>query len=317
MSDWIEQEYQDDAHLYVHLKDPKFLDVSIFERLSNDDFCLPCMLTSQESASIVYATEGYIPLHDFLSQYVFEKEEGYIFLHQLFEQAIASNRNKPVLFEPDYVFVSPFGDRFAFVVVPIQVSNWMFQKDMCEKWVEYIAKTIQTTTAFEIPGFLLKFLKSAEFSLPNLVLGLDNIRNLYYPRKFSFFKNKRMTTFKVKEPIQAFHKGDFVKPVLEEKTQLLQVHVDYGAYLVSNQEKYALCNEVNLVGRAMVCDIRFQDSSVSLKHAKILCENQRYYIQDLKSTNKTYLNGKEVKRKMRLKRGMQVQFGDVVCEFEE
>lgn len=64
----------------------------------------------------------------FLSQYVFENEEGYIFLHQLFEQAIASNRNKPVLFDPDYVFVSGFGDRFAFVVVPIQISNWCFKK---------------------------------------------------------------------------------------------------------------------------------------------------------------------------------------------
>ena len=69
--------------MYVHLKDPSLLDLSIFDRMSNDDFCLPCMLTNEKSASIVYATEGYIPLHDFLSQYVFENEEGYIFLHQL------------------------------------------------------------------------------------------------------------------------------------------------------------------------------------------------------------------------------------------
>lgn len=119
MSEWIEQDHMDDNHLYVHLKNPELLDLSIFDRLSNDDFCLPCMLTNEKTASMVYAIEGYIPLHDFLSQYVFEKEEGYIFLHQLFEQAIASNRNKPVLFDPDYVFVSSFGDRFAFVVVPI------------------------------------------------------------------------------------------------------------------------------------------------------------------------------------------------------
>ena len=128
MSEWIEQDCRDENHLYVHLKNPELLDLSIFDRLSNDDFCLPCMLTNEKTASMVYAIEGYIPLHDFLSQYVFEKEEGYIFLHQLFEQAIASNRNKPVLFDPDYVFVSSFGDRFAFVVVPIQISNWMFQK---------------------------------------------------------------------------------------------------------------------------------------------------------------------------------------------
>lgn len=139
-----------------------------------------------------------------MSQYVFENEEGYIFLHQLFEQAIASNRNKPVLFDPDYVFVSGFGDRFAFVVVPIQISNWMFQKDMSEKWVEYIAKTMQTTTAFEIPGFLLKFLKSAEFSLPNLVLGLDNIRTLYYPKNSLFSNTGVYRHLKSKNPYKLF-----------------------------------------------------------------------------------------------------------------
>lgn len=317
MTEWIEQDKKDENHLYVHLKDPSLLDLSIFDRMSNDDFCLPCMLTNEKSASIVYATEGYIPLHDFLSQYVFENEEGYIFLHQLFEQAIASNRNKPVLFDPDYVFVSGFGDRFAFVVVTIQISNWMFQKDMSEKWVEYIAKTMQTSTAFEIPGFLLKFLKSAEFSLPNLVLGLDNIRMLYYPKKFSFFKHRRIQTFKVKEPIQAFHRDQVVESVSEDKTQLLQVQVHFSACLLIDHDTYALSNEINLVGRAMICDVRLQDISVSLKHAKIVCENDRYYIQDLKSTNKTYLNGKEVKRKMRLKNGMKVRFGDVECEFKE
>ena len=83
------------------------------------------------------------------------------------------------------------------------------------------------------------------------------------------------------------------------------------------KKKYALCNEINLVGRAMVCDVRIQDACISLKHAKIVCENDRYYIQDLKSTNKTYLNEKEVKRKMRLKDGMTIRFGDVVCEFKE
>ena len=163
----------------------------------------------------------------------------------------------------------------------------------------------------------MKFLKSAEFSLPNLVLGLDNIRSLYYPKKFSFFKHKRMQTFKVKEPIQAFHKDQPVESIPEEKTQLLQVQVHFSACLLIDHDTYALSNEINLVGRAMVCDVRLQNPSISLKHAKIICENDRYYIQDLKSTNKTYLNGKEVKRKMRLKNGMKVRFGDVECEFKE
>ena len=48
MSEWIEQDCRDENHLYIHLKDPRLLDLSIFERLSNDDFCLPCMLTNEK-----------------------------------------------------------------------------------------------------------------------------------------------------------------------------------------------------------------------------------------------------------------------------
>ena len=38
MSEWIEQDHMDENHLYVHLKNPELLDLSIFDRLSNDDF---------------------------------------------------------------------------------------------------------------------------------------------------------------------------------------------------------------------------------------------------------------------------------------
>ena len=32
MSEWIEQDHMDDNHLYVHLKNPELLDLSIFDR---------------------------------------------------------------------------------------------------------------------------------------------------------------------------------------------------------------------------------------------------------------------------------------------
>ena len=48
MTEWIEQDKKDENHLYVHLKDPSLLDLSIFDRMSNDDICLPCMLTNEK-----------------------------------------------------------------------------------------------------------------------------------------------------------------------------------------------------------------------------------------------------------------------------
>ena len=317
MSDWIELKSRDNQYLNVELKDKKLLDLDMFDRMANDDYCLPCILKDPYSCLISYSLNGFIPLEDFFKQYVFEKEEGYLFLHTLFEQAIASNRNKPILFEPEYVYVSCYGDQFGFVAVPIHIDGWLFQKEMCVKWIEYIARHIQTNSAFELIGFMIAFLDSDEFSLTNLVLGLDNIKRLYYPKKrFSFHRNK-MESFKVKEPIKPLYVTPIRDTSILEKTQFLNVETSFNAYLDFNSQKYALSNEVNIVGRAYVCDIRFEDSSISLKHCKITCSENRYYIQDLKSTNKTFLDGKEVKRKMRLKDNMHIQMGDVVCVFKQ
>ena len=316
MSNWVELKSRDLSHLVVQIKNKDLLDVSIFDRMSNDDYCLPCMLRDSNMGVLSYSLQGFIPLEDFLNQYVFEKEEGYLFLHALFEQAISSNRNKPILFEPEYVYVSKYGDHFGFIAIPIKVDAWMFQREMCSKWIEYIARHIKTNSAFELIGFLISFLNSDEFSLPNLVLGLDNIKNLYYPKKrFSF--HKRAKSFKVKEPIQALYQPQIQENDDLEKTQFLNVETHFCAYLEFDNQKYTLNNEVNLIGRAYVCDIRFDDPSVSLKHCKITCVDERYYIQDLKSTNKTFIGEKEVKRKMRLKNDMKLQFGDVVCVFKQ
>ena len=316
MSDWVELKSRDTNHLVVQIKNKNLLDVSIFERMSNDEYCLPCMLKDSNKCVLTYSLQGFIPLEDFLNQYIFEKEEGYLFLHTLFEQAIASNRNKPILFEPEYVYVSNFGDSFGFVGVPVKVETWMFQKDMSTKLVEYIARHIKTNSAFELIGFLITFLNSDEFSLPNLVLGIDNIKNLYYPKKrFAFHKKPK--SFKVKEPIQALYQPVKQESIELEKTQFLNVETHFNAYLEYEGQKYPLSNEINIIGRAYVCDIRFDDISVSLKHCKISCTDNRYYIQDLKSTNKTFLEDKEVKRKMRLKNNMKLKIGDMICVFKQ
>lgn len=301
-------------HIKIHLKKDCVLDTSIFSRMANDEHCLSCMLEDEKSGRLIYNVDGYISLADFISQYTFEKTEGYSFLHLLFESAIACNRNKPVLFDPDFVFVSGFGDHFMFIVLPIQIDAWMFQKKDCLAWIEYISRHMKTTS-YEIIGYLLSFIYSEEFSLSNLILGLDALRQLYYPKKFSFFKRKEQS-FRIKEPIQPIYQVQSEEPVLE-KTQLLNVDMHYGAYLEMDGERFDLCHETNLVGRGMACDIRFADHSVSLKHARITCNEDRYYIQDLKSSNHTRIEAKEVKRKMRLKDGMHVWFGSVECIFHQ
>ena len=50
-----------------------------------------------------------------------------------------------------------------------------------------------------------------------------------------------------------------------------------------------------VIGRSRSADYKISDFSVSMKHAKIVKRNNRYYIIDLNSTNGTFVNNKRIK----------------------
>lgn len=53
-----------------------------------------------------------------------------------------------------------------------------------------------------------------------------------------------------------------------------------------------------VIGRHEECDIEVQDREISRKHLRIFCENRRWFVQDLGSTNGTYVNKLRVDRYM-------------------
>ncbi len=50
------------------------------------------------------------------------------------------------------------------------------------------------------------------------------------------------------------------------------------------------------LGRSNQCDIQFDDPQVSSRHAEIVWERGEWWVQDLRSTNGTYLNGARIDR---------------------
>ena len=318
MNEWFELISKDKEHLKLRIKKVDLIDTDVFSLMKYDDFCLPCVLMDEKKGVISYSIGNFISLKDVLKQHVFEKEEGYLFLHQLFEDMLATNRNKPVVMDPEFVFVSVYGDSFRFLVLPIKRQSVEFRKEQTKKWVLFISELFQTTTAYELPGYLTVFSQSEEFSLTNLVLGLEVIRRKYYPKKFSSFFKHKSTTFRVAEPMHPIYTPSETIPIVEyhqEATMLLGQINRSCAYLMIDGQRYDLLHEVNLIGRSMACDIRLSSTDVSQKHAKITCQNLRYYIQDLKSSNGTFLNGKKVIRKMRLKNEMHICFANTEAIF--
>ncbi|WP_195295410.1 FHA domain-containing protein [Faecalitalea cylindroides] len=320
MQDWVDVIERNDQRMKLRLKSNKLLDVSLFERFEHDDLCLKCVLNDTASATITYATQDFLSIDDFLDQYTFKKEEGYTFLENLFTSAVAVNRNKPVLVDPEFIFVSNVGDRFAFVGIPLVIDEWLIQKDVWIEIVKYLINHFKSEHAYEINGFLIKFVESSEFSLPNLILAIKALHDSYYPKKLFHFKRNNSFVLKrplipntiIKECVQEY--GHLPQ---EEKTQLIGSFDEYKAYLSDGTTNYPLIGETVLIGRSMACDIRIESLEISLKHAKLTRVDDRWYIQDLKSKNKTYLNEKLVQRKMRLKDGMVISFSQKQFTFHE
>ena len=69
------------------------------------------------------------------------------------------------------------------------------------------------------------------------------------------------------------------------------------------------------IGRANNNDVRIQDSTVSSHHAKIVTFYNASYIEDLGSTNGTFVNGKKVK-KQTLKPGDIISLGVLSLKVE-
>jgi pSer/pThr/pTyr-binding forkhead associated (FHA) protein len=76
---------------------------------------------------------------------------------------------------------------------------------------------------------------------------------------------------------------------------------------------YELGDEVT-VGRAPGCGVSLPDTTVSQLHARVFRRDGRIYVEDLGSTNGTWLNRARVSAAVPLKRGDRLQVGSTVLE---
>ena len=76
---------------------------------------------------------------------------------------------------------------------------------------------------------------------------------------------------------------------------------------------YDLTDEVT-VGRASGCQVNLSDPTVSQLHARIFRRDNRIYIEDLGSSNGTYVNRKKVSSPVALRRGDRIAVGSTVLE---
>jgi len=79
-------------------------------------------------------------------------------------------------------------------------------------------------------------------------------------------------------------------------------------------EVHRLVDEV-VVGRAPGCTVVLEDGFASQRHARFLVRDGVAYVEDLRSTNGTLLDGRPVQGAVPLAPGSRVQIGSTVLEY--
>jgi hypothetical protein len=71
-----------------------------------------------------------------------------------------------------------------------------------------------------------------------------------------------------------------------------------------------------IIGRAPDCDVMLEDEFVSNYHAKIYLLGGRFYVEDMGSTNGTFVNGRRITSPLELRGGDTIQVGRTTMEFK-
>ncbi len=81
--------------------------------------------------------------------------------------------------------------------------------------------------------------------------------------------------------------------------------------------EHQLHGETTIIGRAVECDIVITSKRVSREHARLNRSGRRVTLEDLGSTNGTFLNDERIMSEMELRDGDTITIGDVKFTFRD
>ncbi len=91
------------------------------------------------------------------------------------------------------------------------------------------------------------------------------------------------------------------------------VHLVVVAPAELQGRSYPLANELT-VGRAAGCGVTVDDTYASQLHARVFARDGQWFVEDLGSTNGTFLNRHKVHGPQVMRRGDRLQVGNTVLE---
>lgn len=323
-------ELRDDGFLEVMLKRVKDFDDYIYQQIQKDGSCLACIRDHRSKSKFYYDTKGYVTLLSYLKSHVFEKAEILAFLLYVLEDMVKTNTAKPVSMELTHIFLSYDGGRVRFLILPLAMDNWMFQKEQCKSFLVSLLEEVRLLDGYDTIGYLVYALKMQEVSLPTVLQGLHDLREqqkkkptllekLFHLQKEEMYVIQDIpvpTSYPnipyVPQVMEEDHhyetKKEKLDPLVHSETVVLFAQ-EVNAYLVEEEQNimHAIDQEEFTIGRASDNALCIEEPFVSAYHAVI--HKQGYQLEDLHSSNGTFVNG--VRRQThRLQEGDCIRFGN-------
>lgn len=315
----------EEGFLEIDLKSQKDYDEYMFEQLHRDGNCIAAIRDTKNKNRYLYDVKGYISLNEYLKNHIFQKEEGYLFFIALFHCLLNVNKNKPILLDASYIFLSRGGEQLRFIAIPLVMEQWTIQTKESTKLMQDIAQHIQVENEYELSGFFLQSSKKCDEGFVHVLRNLEKLWEVHKPKKKwlnYIFHKEEMKEFDFQEPVRQYEIKQpelFVQEKEEEYRGTVVLFEDNapGAYLYEKaiDKKVELITFPYLIGRSRKCDYIIARNTISLRHAMISYENGCYMLEDLDSSNGTFLNGEKIEEKCELMNGDLIKIARVELQF--
>lgn len=81
-----------------------------------------------------------------------------------------------------------------------------------------------------------------------------------------------------------------------------------------DQESYTAVSPETMVGRDPACDLHINDQTISGQHARLVFRLGQWWVEDMQSTNGTYLNQVVVTHPVVMTSGDELRFGQITYQ---
>jgi len=228
-----------------------------------------------------------------------------------------------LIFRDDALYFDTSMDQFVWLLLPFNRINetvvreqlYFFRHLFIELEQCHIENinTLLMKSNFSIDELKVQFLSDVRAMDPSNALPLQKEGQIKRFTNAIHSKLRLKKDDKKTSKHQPNKSSETVQNVLNlKKTAYVQRH----PILISRDQpavQYKVYYETCLIGRDDRCEISIDETSISREHAKLYTQNATYLIEDLNSTNGTYVNNKKILKKTPIEHGDELRIGH--CDF--